>query len=938
LLEFSRSRAKDDKKRSDAEAHPSEQQNTQNSSPKEVRDNVIHADSQIATNNNPDKKAKVIAFSGGGIEVSIDVDRLMEKIEKIIDELKEIGLGRNLYLLDAEYNGDRGAVCLYFYDPEAHVLRYWCDKTGHRPYFLTDAPPDVISRSDIVKHRSFERLETVVKFDLLENRERILTKVVVRDPLAVRHLRDLIAKLSEGRYKRFSYYEADIKYHHNYIYDLQLTYGMPYELSGGEVRRMIVVDEAKLSEVARLLRSGSHLENKHFEELSHHFAELFETPGFSPKRVAIDIEVYTPSSGRIPSPDYAQYPIISVALSSSDGMNKVLLLSRRMTINEDNKKYVKELKDVDIEIFDEEHALILEVFKLLKGYPIVLTFNGDNFDLRYLHRRAHNLGIDEALIPIKVKKIKRSDGESEYRCSVAWARHIDLYKFFSNRSIQAYAFDGAYKEFTLDAVTKALLGYGKVELEEDVGNLDVVTLVRYNLKDAQLTLELTRFSNELVWRLILLLMRISKLGLEDLTRSAVSSWIKSMLYWEHRRRGILIPKKEDLAQLKGRKMTEATVKGKKYAGAIVIDPPQGVFFDVAVLDFASLYPSIMMRWNISYDTIDPLKEKCARIEEIRDEKNLLLHAVCMDRPGIVSQIVGLLRELRVKIYKKKAKDKNAPEDVRAWYDVVQRALKVYINASYGVFGAESFPMYAPSVAESVTAIGRRVITATIGKAQELGLKVLYGDTDSLFIWNPDPDKLEELRKWVESLFGLELELDKVYRFVAFALKKNYVGVTREGEIVIKGMVGKKRNTPQFVKEVFSDIVESLSKIDSPEKVVEVIPLIRERIYDAYIRLKYRVLSLDEVAFRVGLTKNLDEYEKTTPQHVKAALQLYRRGISVQKGDLITFVKVRGKEGVRHIQLAKISDIDSQKYIETLESTLEQLFTALGLTWEETTSA
>ncbi|MEM1844515.1 MAG: DNA-directed DNA polymerase I [Ignisphaera sp.] len=821
------------------------------------------------------------------------------------------------FLLNVDYDGDVGKAILIFYDPLQHILLYWYDKTGHKPYFLTDLPPDKVSKiPEIVRHRSFDSIETVEKIDLLHKTVKRFTKIVTKDPLAVRSLRSKVPAA----------WEADIKYHVNYIYDRSLIPGMPYKVEGNSIEEIIEVDKEHLK--SSLINSLG-ISRSESIETAINLAKLFETKWVSAKRIAIDIEVYTPFEGKIPSPDQASYPIMSIAFASNDGLRKVLVLYR------ENLKMMQPLPedDVEIEIFDNEVSIILETLAILSQYPIVLTFNGDNFDLRYLYIRAIKLNIPNEFINIKVKKILKGS-KIEYVAKLSSALHLDLYKFFSNKAIQVYAFEGRYREVNLDSVAQALLGVGKVQLDEELSKVDLSTLVRYNIRDAQITLALTTFSDELVWKLMLLIMRISKLGLEDVCRTTVSTWIKNLFYWEHRRKGFLIPRKEDIAMLKGRKVTEAIIKGKKYAGAIVIDPPQGIFFNVVVLDFASLYPSIIKRWNLSYETIDPDEISCNKIDDIVDEKGNVVHKVCMDNIGITSEIVGLLRDFRVKLYKKKAKDKNLDPLYRSWYDVVQRAMKVYINAAYGVFGAETFPLYAPSVAESVTALGRRVISTTISKAEELDLKVLYGDTDSLFIWNPEPSKLEELKKWVEETYGLELEIDKTYKFVAFALKKNYVGVQSGGDIDIKGMMGKKRNTPDFIKNLFTDIIKQIAIINEPEDAVKVIDNVRNTLEKYYLLLKNRLLTLDEVAFHIGLTKTLSEYTKTTPQHVKAALMLQRYGIEISPGDIITYVKVRSKEGVKPIQLARIGEIDVQKYIEAMRSTLEQLFTALNLSWED----
>ncbi len=309
--------------------------------------------------------------------------------------------------------------------------------------------------------------------------------------------------------------------------------------------------------------------------------------------------------------------------------------------------------------------------------------------------------------------------------------------------------------------------------------------------------------------------------------------------------------------------------------------------------------------------------------------------MCFDKLGITAEITGLLRDFRVKIYKKKAKNPNATPEQKSLYEVVQSAMKVFINATYGVFGAESFPLYAPAVAESTTALGRFVITSTIAKARELGLRVLYGDTDSLFLYDPPKDKLEALVKYVKEQFGLDLELDKTYKFVAFSgLKKNYLGVYADGKVEIKGMLAKKRNTPEFLKKAFSEVTKLIASINGPEDLERVKGQVMDKIKEVYRRLKNRDYNLDDLAFRIMLAKPLESYTKNTPQHVKAALLLEQNGVAVQPRDVISFVKVKTKDGVKPIQLTKLSEVDVDKYVEHVRSTFEQLILALGMSWND----
>ncbi len=132
---------------------------------------------------------------------------------------------------------------------------------------------------------------------------------------------------------------------------------------------------------------------------------------------------------------------------------------------------------------------------------------------------------------------------------------------------------------------------------------------------------------------------------------------------------------------------------------------------------------------------------------------------------------------------------------------------------------------------------------------------IYGDTDSLFIWNPDESKLKELIEWVDKEFGIEIELDKVYKLVAMSgRKKNYVGILQNGELDIKGLVGKKRNTPDFAKEAFNEVVGLLSDIRGLEDVGKVVEEVRDKVRDYYRKLQRKEIPLNKLAIRTALTK------------------------------------------------------------------------------------
>jgi len=818
-------------------------------------------------------------------------------------------------VLDVTYDGRAGKALVKLYDPVNDKVYFWYDTTGHRPYLLTDLDPkDIVSKfPKVIMHKGFSHIELVRKYDALNDRWVTLTKICAKDPLSIggskESIRELLPKTWESR----------IRYHLCFIYDTGIIPGMYYKIENGELRPVEIEIPENVTEFVRKLYEN----DEYMFEEAKRWLPLFQAPIPHIRRVAIDIEVFTPKENKIPNPKEANYEIISVAFVGSDGLRRVLVLRRPgLELKPEELEYLRD-EEIEVMFFDSEYDLIREVFKILCQYPIVVTFNGDNFDLLYLYNRALKLGFKKEEIPIIAKRNEMA---------LSLGVHIDLYKFFNIRAIETYAFGGKYRgtEKTLDNIAAALIKMRKLPREKPISEMKYFELINYNYRDAFLTLYLTMFNNELVMKLIILLARISKLPLSEITRSQVSAWIRNMMYFEHRRRGWLIPNKEDIINVKGGAATKAIIKGKKYLGAIVLEPVPGIFPNVYVIDFASLYPSVMKRWNLSYETVKCPDETQMNNRPVPD----LPHWVCMNRRGLTSTIIGILRDMRVYVYKKLAKSVQSPM-LKHFYDVVQSALKVFINASYGVFGAESFPLYCPPVAELVTALGRYAMSLTLVKALELGLVPIYGDTDSLFIWNPDESKLKELISWVEEILGIDIDVDKVYKLLAMSgRKKNYIGILPDGSLDIKGMVGKKRSTPDFVKEVFAEVLKIISSVNSLSDVDTTVEKIKECVKVYYNKLRSREIPLNKLAIKMMLSKPLEQYDKRKPPHVKAALQLKQLGINVGSGDIIYFVRTRDKEGVKPVQLASINEIDVDRYVEYLKTELEQVRDALGISFEE----
>ncbi len=829
------------------------------------------------------------------------------------------------YFVSASYSGKKGVASIKLYEPETQRVYFWYDTTGHKPYLLTNLSEYELDQIEGVKtHPSLDHFEQVEKFDPLLDRKVTVTKVVTKDPLAIGGrpqgcLRDIIpeehAKTAAPEQQEAKVWEAAIKYYQCYIYDRGLMPGMLYRIEKGE---LTPVQVAAADDTVETIRDMFGDEGTEERDYIARWARLLEYPSPSFRRVALDIEVTSPVATRVPDPREAAYPVICASLVSTDRGKRVLMLKRKEAAD----GLERMPPDVKVEFFEREEDLIQAIFEVLWDYPFVITFNGDDFDLRYLTHRALNLGMQKTNIPIEVGRRV---------CLLRKGVHLDLYKFFYNRSIQVYAFSNKYRDVTLDDVGKALVGLAKIELDKPFAELSYCELARYCLRDAEITLELTSFNDDLTMKLILALTRISMMPMEDVSRQGVSRWIRNFLHAEHRRLGMLIPNTADILTLKGKAVTTAIIKGKKYKGAIVVEPVPGVHFNVAVMDFPSLYPSIIKVWNLGYQTILCPHKEC-RDNKVPDTP----HWVCRKNKALESLLIGSLRDLRVQWYKSKAKDKALSTEVRNWYNVIQSALKVILNASYGVFGADSFDLYCPPVAEATAAVGRHSITLIVGKARELGIEVLYGDTDSVFLKNPSEAQIKGLAGWSEQELKMGLDVDKVYRYAVFSsLNKNYLGVFEDGSVDVKGLTGKKKHIPKFIKDAFDEMKTRLGRVGSSAEFETAKRDIKKIVLDRYTQLRRREWErLSDLAFHVVLGEAPEHYVKTTPQHVRAARMLKEQGIDLRAGDLISFVKVAREPHVKPVEMATDGEVDVDKYVAYLQSTFDQVLDALGLEFEE----
>ncbi|BDQ30824.1 MAG: DNA-directed DNA polymerase I [Nitrosopumilus sp.] len=817
-------------------------------------------------------------------------------------------------LVSATYDNNSKSAILKFYNPESQKLILWKDETGHKPYCYSRLAPDELDflqeREDVIE------IKTVQRHDLITDKEINMSKITVADPLAIggttgdKSIRNIIET-----------WESDIKYYENYLYDRKLIVGKYYEVVDKKLKPhdLEISDEVKIALKSLLwdkVDSESMADSEEFKKYITEWADLLNQPIPKIKRLSLDIEVEA-EIGRIPDPKIAEKKVTAIGMKGSDGFDQIFVLRTEDT--EEGKNELDQNVKITFYDSDKEKEMIQDAFQIIREFPFVVTYNGDEFDLPYLYNRAERLGIKNSENPFYMMRDSATLREGV---------HLDLYRTLSNRSFQIYAFSQKYTNFSLNSVSKALLGKEKIDYGLELDQLSLYQTANYCYNDALLTFELTSFNNDLLMNLLVIIARIGRMPIDDIARMGVSQWIRSLLYYEHRRRNCLIPKREELQRRSEGVLSDAVIKDKKYRGGLVVEPKEGIHFDVVVMDFASLYPSIIKVRNLSYETVRCSHEECKK--NIIEQTN---HWTCSKRNGLTSMIIGSLRDLRVNYYKSLSKKETLTDEQRQQYTVVSQALKVILNASYGVMGAEIFPLYFLPVAEATTAIGRHTILETIKKCEGVGIEVLYGDTDSLFIKKPTKEQIQTVIEQAKKDHGVDLEIDKTYRYCVLSnRKKNYLGVTKDGNVDVKGLTGKKSHTPPFIRKLFYELLDVLSKVQSVEDFVKAKQQISEKISTCGKKVEAKEIPLEDLTFNVMLSKAPSEYTKTIPQHIRAAKQLETIR-EIRKGDRISYIKILNKPGVKPVEMAKKEEIDSKKYMEFMEATLEQITSSMNLDFD-----
>lgn len=542
--------------------------------------------------------------------------------------------------------------------------------------------------------------------------------------------------------------------------------------------------------------------------------------------------------------------------------------------------------------------------------PDVLTgWNVADFDFAVLVRRADELGVG--------LEMGRSPGHPRLRPGRSFREASQVLipgrLVLDGLQLLRSAFI-RMERHSLDYVAKEVLGTGKTITGRDkAGEIlrsfesDRERLVEYNLADARLVIDILE-------ALDLVELAVERSRLTGLPPDRVASSVAAFdfLYlMELGRRKIVAPSVRS-----GDEALQAT------AGGLVMEPAPGLYDNVLVLDFKSLYPSLIRTFQI-----DPL----GYVANPRADENLIVApngAAFSRKPGILTLLLD-------ELFPRRERAKQQGNEVESY------AIKILMNSFFGVLGTPVCRFYNPAVANAITSSGREMLLWSRDRLQEWGYRVLYGDTDSLFmevglsdsraavaLGHELVDRLNSalgqhvLENWqVES--RLEVELERLYRRLflppvrhgSTGARKRYAGlVDKEGgsEVVFTGLEAVRRDWTDLARQAQRELYRRLF---ANEPVEDYLLRLAEDLREGRID--------DLLVYRKGLRKDLDSYTSTTPPHVAAA-----RKLSGPPGRLISYVvTVNGPEPEAELH----SPIDYRHYLDKqLQPVAEPVLEQLGL--------
>lgn len=542
---------------------------------------------------------------------------------------------------------------------------------------------------------------------------------------------------------------------------------------------------------------------------------------------------------------------------------------------------------VVIPVDDEVELIHAMVGVIMEEDPHVITgYNIFGFDITYILSR-----LKLRLLPLPnmsgvregTTRAQRVDwsssayGSNVYdRLEISGRVLIDLMLYFRRMKLDRYS---------LDFVSKKFLGEGKKDMSPDQmwmyfrnRDADGLRLVgEYCIHDSVLTLEL--FDKFFLWTDMCEMGSAMRCNLEDIYGRGEQVKVLNQVIYKCRERDLVLTPRL------------SRVVDTRYEGAYVLEPTKGIYSKCTVVDFQSLYPSILIAYNLCPSTwISHKFYRKDMVNLVDSGREGIVHAYRRQPVGVLPDLVAGLLSQRVSV--KEQLGRCTDDMTRIVLDRRQNALKICANSVYGIMGSGNRYMGHTNTAESVASMGRKLLDTVVHKIDTYrGHKVVYGDTDSCFIHHATHRKVEDVDKILEDINGelphpVKLLKEKYYVKAAFLTKKRYL--LYDGQhITSKGVASARRNYCVFARNLYLDTVRNIFEKKPMEVLDHVVKTIGNLI-DGKI-------SHEDLVMTVSI-KSIGSYTNVNTPHVVMAKRLQALGNSIELGSRLEYLFVKAPDG------------------------------------------
>jgi DNA polymerase I len=650
---------------------------------------------------------------------------------------------------------------------------------------------------------------------------------------------------------------------------------------------------------------------------------------------------------------YDEYPILAAGFCDSQGYNQAFLLEDFLTRRGKRKDAEKSLLFRTTSIINKYDWSVGFYSTGIRAFnPIKHRVMGRDSDLIQLHRRLERYNLKSPIYISEYTKMPYLTGENNNHT------HLDAYNLFTNKVIKSSIYNNAYNSHDLDTISRVILGNdkeGKYEglsgpIFESLTNLDEKRMYVY--LDAKLVMDCVSHSN---YELLKVMNSISLLTgipfknvcnsrgvtkiwtpvLDNLVRKELSELdgvngtnFEALRYDALSNYYIRDKEKEiDLDENNEDENSHSNKKidnGPRYIGGWIMSPIPEEYKNVSVFDITSLYPSMIVNNNISFETVNCSccsNIKQAKVPNYLFEQNKSNCHICIKHEGILTKQIADYMSKRIE-YKQKSKEKAINLEQAREYEIISNAYKILINSVYGQMGHKFAKYENVLAAELVTRYGRSTIQHCAKIAKEIfKWDIIYGDTDSLFINNSDTITKADIQIFIDTCkkqLNINMELDKIYNKFLIAGAKNYVGIVKDSKkLIVKGLAGKKSDRCLWVRNCFKQMLEDYKN--------DIDPCIKLR--DEITKLESGRLENIEnqlIIFK-QLNKNVDEYK------INVVQKLIGKEKNLEEGDTVRYYIVNGsKENGNTKYTENVAHASIKEYKKQLINTVKPILKLLGI--------